>query len=100
MIKKIRMLAIRKRTGLSFEQIAKWINPMTNCWINDYGSFCRSELYPVFRQINKALIWWARRKYKKRQRRKTRAGKFMDKIAKTHRYLFAHWRIGMKGSMV
>lgn len=100
MIKKIRMLAIRKRTGLSLEQIAKWINPMINGWINYYGSFCRSELYRVFRQINKALIWWARRKYKKLQRRKTRAGKFMDKIAKTHRYLFAHWRIGMKGSMV
>ncbi|WP_435249140.1 group II intron maturase-specific domain-containing protein [Vibrio sp. nBUS_14] len=72
---------------------------MINGWIIYYGSFCRSKLYRVFRKINKALIWWARRKYKKLQRRKTRVGIFIDKIAETHRYLFAHWRIGMKGSM-
>lgn len=100
MIKKIRMLGIRKRTDLSLEQIARWINPIINGWINYYGSFCRSELYRVFREVNKALIWWARHKYKKLQRRKTRAGKFMENLAHTHRYLFAHWRAGMRGSMV
>lgn len=100
MIKKVRMLAIRKRTDLSLEEIAKWINPMINGWINYYGHFYRSELYKVFRQINKALIWWARHKYKKLQRRKTRAGKFMEKIADTQSDLFAHWKVGMKGPMV
>ena len=94
------MLAIRKRTDLSLEEIAKWVNPMINGWINYYGHFCRSELYKVFRQINKALIWWARHKYKKLQRRKTRAGKFMENIADTQSDLFAHWKVGMKGSMV
>ncbi len=100
MIKKIRMLGIRKRTDLSLVEIAKWINPIINGWINYYGCFYRSELYRVFREVNKALIWWARHKYKKLQRRKTRAGKFMEKVAETHRYLFAHWRAGMRGSMV
>lgn len=52
------MLAIRKRTDLNLEEIAKWINPMINGWINYCGHFYRSELYKVFRQINKALIWW------------------------------------------
>lgn len=100
MIKKIRMLGIRRRTDLSLVELARWINPIINGWINYYGQFYRSELYRVFREINKALIWWARHKYKKLQRRKTRAGKFMEKIAATHRHLFAHWRIGMRGSMV
>jgi RNA-directed DNA polymerase len=62
MIKKIRMLGIRKLTDLSLEQIARWINPIINGWINYYGSFCRSELYRVLREVNKALIWWARHK--------------------------------------
>lgn len=100
MIKKIRVMGIRKRTDLSLEEIAKWINPIINGWINYYGCFYRSELYRVFREVNKALIWWARHKYKKLQRRKTRAGKFMEKVVETQRYLFAHWRAGMKGSMV
>ncbi|MCL1079942.1 hypothetical protein L2734_17540 [Parashewanella spongiae] len=30
------MLGIRKRTDLSLEQIAKWINPIINGWINYY----------------------------------------------------------------
>ncbi|WP_257282048.1 group II intron reverse transcriptase/maturase [Endozoicomonas sp. ISHI1] len=100
MIKKIRMLGIRKRTDLSLVEIARWINPILSGWINYYGCFYRSELYRVFRQVNKALIWWARHKYKKLQRRKTRAGRFMENIAKSHSYLFAHWRAGMRGSMV
>lgn len=100
MITKIKMLGIRKRTDLSLVEIARWINPILHGWINYYGCFCRSELYKVFLQVNKALIWWARRKYKKLERRKTRAGKFMEKIAISHSHLFAHWRAGMRGGMV
>ncbi|WP_445395274.1 group II intron maturase-specific domain-containing protein [Zobellella sp. An-6] len=70
MIKKIRMLGIRKRKDLSLTDIARWINPIITGWINYYGCFYRSELYRVFRQINIALVWWARHKYKKLQRRK------------------------------
>ena len=100
MIRKIRQLGIRKRTDLSLVELAKWLNPILSGWINYYGCFYRSELYRVFRQVNKALIWWARHKYKKLQRRKTRAGKFMENIAKSCSHLFAHWRAGMIGAMV
>ncbi|WP_368855374.1 group II intron maturase-specific domain-containing protein [Shewanella ulleungensis] len=56
------MLGIRKLTDLILEQITRWINPIINGWINYYGSFCRSELYRVLLEVNKALIWWARHK--------------------------------------
>ncbi|MGO2386374.1 MAG: group II intron maturase-specific domain-containing protein [Psychrobacter sp.] len=71
---------------------------MINGWIGYYGKYYRSSLYPVFRHINKALIRWARRKYKKLRRHKTRATLFLERIAKQNPWLFAHWRHEMRGS--
>jgi RNA-directed DNA polymerase len=100
MIKKIRMLSIRKRTYLSLEEIAKWINPIINGWINYYVHFYRSKLYKVFHQINNALICCAKHKDEKLHRRQTIAGKFMENIANTHGYLFAPWKVVTKEPMV
>ncbi|KAA1183192.1 group II intron reverse transcriptase/maturase [Photorhabdus heterorhabditis] len=94
---KIRKLKIRMRTELNLIQMANWLNPMINGWLNYYGQFCRSELYKVFRQLNKALVRWVRRKFKALSRHKTQASKLLQRIAKEHKGLFAHWRAGMTG---
>ncbi len=97
---KIRQLRVRMKTELSIEQMAKWLNPIINGWINYYGRYCRSALYAMCRHINKALVRWSRRKYKSLQRHKTRAVKFVERISKQCPHLFAHWRQGMVGSFV
>ncbi|MEX0448101.1 group II intron maturase-specific domain-containing protein [Xenorhabdus sp. SGI246] len=97
---KIRKLKVRMRTELNLTQLAGWLNPMISGWLSYYGQFCRSELYKVFRQINKALVRWVRRKFKALRRYKTRASKFIEGIAEKHPWLFAHWRAGMTGSFV
>ena len=44
-------------------------------WINYYGRFYKSMLYPVFRHLNEILVRWAMRKYKRLRRHQTgRAG--------------------------
>ncbi|PIE42604.1 MAG: group II intron reverse transcriptase/maturase, partial [Gammaproteobacteria bacterium] len=58
----------------------------------------RSELYKVFRPLNKALVRWARRKYKALRKYKTRASVFIERIATNNPGLFAHWRAGMVGA--
>ena len=95
---KIRKLGIRMRTDLNIAQLAGWLNPMLRGWLNYYGHFRRSELYKVFRQLNKALVRWARRKYKALRKYKTRASVFIERIAKNNPGLFAHWRVGMVGA--
>ena len=95
---KIRKLRIRMRTDLNIAQLAGWLNPMIQGWLNYYGHFRRSELYKVFRQLNKALVRWARRKYKALRKYKTRASVFLERIAKKQPGLFAHWRAGMIGA--
>ncbi|WP_442960523.1 group II intron maturase-specific domain-containing protein [Pseudoalteromonas sp. DL2-H2.2] len=95
---KIRKLKSRMRTELNIAQMAGRLNPMINGWLGYYGQFCRSEMYKVFRQLNKTLVRWARRKFKALRRHKSRASKFLEGIAKKNPRLFAHWRAGMAGA--
>ena len=95
---KVRRDDLRNRTDLSLEAIARWYNPILQGWLNYYGAYCRSGLYPVWRHVNKTLIAWAMRKYKSFRRRKTRASIFLEGIMKLRPGLFVHWRNGMKGA--
>jgi len=89
---------VLNRTDLSLADIARWYNPILQGWINYYGKYSRSALYPVCRHFNGTLVAWAMRKYKPLRKRKTRAGIFLEGIAEKQPSLFAHWRIGMKGA--
>ena len=95
---KLRKLRIRLRTDLNIAQLAGWLNPMIHGWLGYYGQFCRSEMYKVFRQLNRALVRWARRKFRTLRKHKTRASEFIQRIIKTNPRLFAHWRAGMVGA--
>lgn len=94
----IRKLRVRMATNLSIAQLAQWLNPIINGWIAYYGRYCRSALYAMCRHVNKALVRWARRKFKSLRRYKTRASRFLEAIAKQSPRLFAHWRAGMIGA--
>jgi hypothetical protein len=53
---------------------------------------------PVLRHLNQTLIAWAMKKFKRLNGHKTRAGLFIEGIAKRAPDLFGHWRqeiIGM-----
>ena len=94
---KIKKSNVRNRTELSLEKIAKWSNPILIGWINYYGKYTPSAMYPVWRYFNKSLVAWAMRKYKSLRRCKTNAVIFLQRIAKENPDLFAHWRVGMVG---
>lgn len=95
---KIRKDRVRRRTDLSLDEIAQWYNPILQGWLNYYGSYSRSAMYPVLRQFNRTLSSWARRKYLKLRGSKRRTMEFLERIAGKEPNLFAHWRIGMRGS--
>ncbi len=90
----------RNRTDLSLEDIAQKYNPVLRGWINYYGAYNRSALYPVWRHFNRTLVAWAMKKYKPLKCRKTKATDFLGRIAENQPGLFAHWRAGMKGVFV
>jgi len=89
---------LRNRTDLSLSDIARWYNPTLQGWLNYYGKYSRSALYPVWRHFNRTMVAWAMRKYKPFKNRKTRAAMFMERISHEQPRLFAHWRAGMIGA--
>ncbi len=89
----IRSWRIHRKTDKSLKELARMFNPVIRGWINYYGRFYKSALYPILDQLNRALQRWAMRKYKKLRRRKRRAFHWLGRIAKQMPYLFAHWRL-------
>lgn len=96
----IRRTGVRNRSDMSLEEVAAWLNPMLNGWINYYGKYNKSAMKPVMRQINFTLIKWSTRKYKKFRYSKAKACRFMINTYEQRPYLFAHWKRGIAGSFV
>lgn len=79
----------------TLEDLSLMFNPIVRGRVNYYGRFCKSELYSVLKHMNKALVHWVRRKYKKLTRHKRRAIYWLDKIARREQKLFVHWQMGI-----
>ena len=75
--------------------ISRMFNPVIRGWINYYGCFYKSGLYPVLHKLNRAIIHWARRKYKRLARHRRRAEYWLGGIARREPQLFAHWQMGI-----
>lgn len=91
---RIRSWKLQLKSDKNLNDIANMFNKQIQGWINYYTHFYKSEIYEVLRYINKCLIKWVRRKYRKRNSRR-RAGYWLGEIAKRERKLFAHWRFGI-----
>lgn len=80
----------------SLEDLADWINPVVRGWLYYYGHYYPSALTPVLRQLDRALVYWARRKYKRLNRHQRRANHWLGRLARRSPGLFAHWKAGIR----
>jgi len=60
------------------------------------GKYYRSMLYPVLRPLDRILVRWACRKYKKLRGHHRRAAQWLRRIAQRDRKLWVHWEIGVR----
>jgi RNA-directed DNA polymerase len=81
------------RSDKTLEDLSRMFNPIPQGWINYYGSYYKSALYPVFRHLDHILVRWAMRKYKKLRGHQRRAGYWLRRIAQNEPSLFAHWQL-------
>jgi len=84
------------RSDKTLEDISRMFNPILRGWINYYGRYYRSALYPTFRVLDRTLVRWATRKYKRLRGHPRRATHWLGRIARREPYLFAHWEIGLR----
>jgi len=88
---RLRELRIHRHTNLSLTELAGWLNPIIAGWMNYYGEYYRSALYPLLRRINAYLKRWAAKKYK-RLRTYKRFKRWWTGLQQREPGLFAHWR--------
>lgn len=94
--KEIRSWRIHLRSDKELEDIARMFNAKVQGWVNYYGSYYKSAMYPPLRNIERYLIRWAMRKYKRLKRHKTIAKHWLGRVARREPRLFVHWRLGLK----
>jgi len=80
----------------SLEDLSRRFSPIVRGWINYYGSFYKSALYPTLRHLNRILVRWAMRKFKRLRHHLTNAVYWLGRIAKRQPELFPHWQFGAK----
>jgi group II intron reverse transcriptase/maturase len=88
---RLRELRIHRRTDLTLDDLAQWLNPIVAGWMHYYGRFYRSEMYPLLQRVDYYLRRWARKKY----RRLSSYGRFRrwwEGILAREPRLFAQWK--------
>jgi RNA-directed DNA polymerase len=93
MRQEMRHWRINLRSDKAIDDLARMWNPVLRGWIQYFGKFYKSALYPVFRHFNGLLVRWAMRKYKRLQRHRLRAERWLGGIAQRQPRLFAHWHL-------
>jgi RNA-directed DNA polymerase len=96
----VRSWRLHQHTGYTIGDLARWINPIVRGWMQYYGAFYRSALYPLLKRINGYLVRWLRKKYK-RLRTFKKAHEAWGRLISQYPRCFAqfawvtaHWREG------
>jgi RNA-directed DNA polymerase len=90
----VRSWRLQLKSDKSLEDLARMFSPKIAGWVNYYCRFYASAFNAVARHINRAIVRWAMRKFKKLRGHTRRAIKWVERLAQQRPHLFAHWRAG------
>ena len=93
MRQKMRSWRLQLRSDKNIEDLGRMFYSTINGWINYYGRYYKSALYPIFQHLNRLLIWWAMRKYKRLRGHQRKATHWLGNIAKRESFWFPHWKV-------
>lgn len=89
----IRNWKLPARSDKTLEDLARMFDQRIRGWVNYYGVFYKSALYPTLRHLDRKLVLWATRKYKRLRGHRRRAAHWLERIAREKPSVFAHWRL-------
>ncbi len=87
----IRRWHLPLQSEFSLEELARVVAPRVRGWIGYYCRFRGSEFQPVAEHLDRVIVRWAMRKYKRLRGRKVRAFAWLDRVKRDRPNLFAHW---------
>jgi RNA-directed DNA polymerase len=92
----IRSWRLHLRSDKTLDDLARMVNPILRGWVQYYGQYYKSALYPTFLVLDRILVKWAMRKYKKLKGHQRRATHWLGRIARRQPRLFVHWQMGVR----
>jgi RNA-directed DNA polymerase len=92
----IRSWRLHLRSDQTLDDLARMFNPILRGWVQYYGQYYKSALYPTFQVLERILVKWAMRKYKKLKGHQRRATPWLGRIARRQPRLFVHWQMGVR----
>jgi RNA-directed DNA polymerase len=95
----VRRWKLHLRSDKSLLDLSRMFRATIQGWINYYGRFYKSAMYPTLRQINRKLSLWAARKFKRLRRHRRRAEHWLGRVAQQLPRLFPHWAFGVRPSV-
>lgn len=87
----LRRWRLQLHSFLSLEELAVRVAPKVKGWMAYYCRFRGSEFQPVADYLDRILVRWAMRKYKRLRGHKTRAFAWLDRAKRLRPALFPHW---------
>ena len=83
------------RLGYDLNQIARLINHHIQGWLNYFWGFYRQKVRLILDDVNRLLMRWAKKRYKKLKRRRYKAQMWLRRISKRDPNLFVMWRMNV-----
>lgn len=84
---------LHRRTNSTLDDLAREVNPVLRGWLNYFTVFYPTAVMPIGMRMDRHLMRWARRKYKRLERSDGRARTWLRGVRKRSPNLFAHWQL-------
>ena len=93
--RRIRSWHVQLKNEKTLSDLSKMFNSILRGWQAYYGRFYPSALRQLWRNFNRYLVRWVRRKFKRFSRHRQKARHYLDQIARANPHLFIHWHLGV-----
>jgi hypothetical protein len=78
----VRSWTLHERSDKSLDDLARMFNSHIRGWINYYGRYYKSALYPTLRHIDRILARWAHRKFKSLRHHRRQTAHWIARVAR------------------
>jgi len=91
----IRSWHIQLKNEHALDDLSRMFNPVLRGWANYYCKFYKTAMHSIWQHMNRYLVRWVMRKYKRLAWHQRRAREWLNRVARANPGLFVHWKLGI-----